>query len=119
MKLLELIEKLEAIGLYVSNEDLMMLDYEGGNGVIAFIDDNGVYYYFTITDNEFDMNAAGHAVQVRYQKRILLDKSTFTTVNHKSGEVVEIEATIIFLTMDELLTKLQQSIKSFSEFKLK
>ena len=119
MKLLELIEKLEAIGLYVDNEDLMMLDYEGGNGVIAFIDDNGVYYYFTITDNEFDMNAAGHAVQVRYQKHITIDTSAFINVKHKSGKLVEIEATIIFLTMDELLTKLQHSIKSFSELKLK
>lgn len=119
MKLLELIEKLEAIGLYVSNEDLMMLDYEGGNGVIAFIDDNGVDYYFTITDNEFDMNAAGHAVQIRYQKHITIDTSAFINVKHKSGKLVEIEATIIFLSEDELLTKLQQSIKSFSELKLK
>ena len=119
MKLLELIEKLEAIGLYVSNEDLMMLDYEGGNGVITFTDDNGVDYYFTITDNEFDMNAAGHTVRIHYKKRISLDTSNFITVNYKSGKLVEIEATIIFLTMDELLTKLQQSIKSFSEFKLK
>ena len=42
MKLLELIEKLETIGLYASNEDLMMFDYEGDNGVITFNDDNGV-----------------------------------------------------------------------------
>ena len=119
MKLLELIGKLEAIGLYASNEDLMMLDYEGGNGVITFTDDNGVDYYFTITENKFDMNAAGHAVQIRYQKRISLDTSAFINVKHKTGQLVEIEATIIFLTGDELLTKLQQAIKSFSEFKLK
>ncbi len=119
MKLLELIGKLEAIGLYAHNEDLMMLDYEGGNGVITFTDDNGVDYYFTITENEFDMNAAGHAVQIRYQKRISLDTSAFINVKHKTGQLVEIEATIIFLTEDELLTKLQQAIKSFSEFTLK
>lgn len=119
MNLLELIEKLKSIGLYVNNEDLMMLDYEGGNGVITFIDDNGVDYYFTITDNEFDMNAAGHAVQIRYQKRISFDTSAFITVKHKTGQLVEIEAIIIFLTVDELLTKLQQAIKSFSEFTLK
>lgn len=119
MNLLDLIEKLEAIGLYVNNEDLMMLDYEGGNGVITFTDDNGVDYYFTITDNEFDMNAAGHAVQVRYQKRITIDTSAFITVKYKTGQLVEIEATIIFLTENELLTKLQQAIKSFSEFTLK
>ena len=119
MNLLELIGKLEAIGLYASNEDLMMLDYEGSNGVITFNDDNGVDYYFTITDNEFDMNAAGHVVQIRYQKHITFDTSAFINVKHKSGKLVEIEATIIFLTMDELLTKLQESIKSFSEFKLK
>ena len=119
MSLLELIEKLEAISLYVNNEDLMMLDYEGGNGVITFNDENGVDYYFTITDNEFDMNGAGHTVQVRYQKHISLDTSAFITVKHKSGKLVEIEATIIFLTVDELLTKLQQAIKSFSELKLK
>ena len=114
MKLLELIGKLEAIGLYASNEDLIMLDYEGGNGVITFTDDNGVDYYFTITENEFDMNAAGHAVQIRYQKHITFDTSAFINVKHKAGKLVEIEATIIFLTMDELLTKLQQAIKSFS-----
>lgn len=119
MKLLELIEKLESIGLYASNEDLMMLDYEGGNGVITFNDDNGVEYYFTITDTEFDMNAAGHVVQIRYQKHITFDTSAFINVKHKSGKLVEIEATIIFLTEDELLTKLQQAIKSFSEFTLK
>ena len=119
MKLLELIEKLEAIGLYVSNEDLMMLDYEGGNGVITFTDDNGVDYYFTITDNEFDMNAAGHNVQIRYQKHISFDTSAFVTVKHKSGKLVEIEALIIFLTEDDLLIKLQQAIKSFSELKFK
>lgn len=119
MKLLELIEKLETIGLYASNEDLMMLDYEGGNGVITFNDDNGIDYYFTITDNEFDMNAAGHTVQIRYQKHISIDTSAFINVKHKSGKLVEIEATIIFLTVDELLTKLQQAIQSFSELKLK
>lgn len=119
MKLLELIGKLEAIGLYASNEDLMMLDYEGGNGVITFNDDNGIDYYFTITDNEFDMNAAGHTVQIRYQKHISIDTSAFINVKHKSGKLVEIEATIIFLTVDELLTKLQQAIQSFSELKLK
>lgn len=43
MNIFELIEKLEAIGLYADNDDLMMLDYEGGNGVATFIDENGVH----------------------------------------------------------------------------
>lgn len=70
MHISELVKKLDAIGLYASNEDLMMLDYEGGNGTIEFVDDNGVGYHFPITDNHFDMNAAGHAVQICYRKLV-------------------------------------------------
>lgn len=119
MNISELVEKLEAIGLYASNEDLMMLDYEGGNGFVEFTDDNGVGYYFTITDNHFDMNAAGHTVQIRYRKRICMDNSVFCVFIHKSGSLVEIEASIIFLNEDELFTRLQKAIESFAGLELK
>lgn len=119
MNISELVEKLEVIGLYASNEDLMMLDYEGGNGVIEFTDNNGVGYYFTITDNHFDMNAAGHVVQIRYHKRICMDNSVFFVFAHKSGSLVEIEASIIFLNEDELFTRLQKAIESFAGLELK
>lgn len=119
MHISELVEKLEAIGLYASNEDLMMLDYEGGSGTIEFTDDNGVGYYFPITDNHFDMNAAGHAVQICYCKRICMDNSVFCVFTNKSGSLVEIEASIIFLNEDELFTRLQKAIESFAGLELK
>lgn len=119
MNISELVEKLEAIGLYASNEDLMMLDYEGGNGTIEFVDDNGVGYYFKITDNRFDMNAAGHVVQIRYRKRICMDKSAFSLFDYKSGDIVEIKASIIFLSEDVLFARLQEAIKSFAGLELK
>lgn len=119
MNISELVEKLEVIGLYASNEDLMMLDYEGGNGVIEFTDNNGVGYYFTITDNHFDMNAAGHTVQICYRKRICMDNSVFYVFTHKSGSLVEIEASIIFLNEDELFARLQKAIESFAGLGLK
>jgi hypothetical protein len=119
MNILELVEKLDAIGLYASNEDLMMLEYEGGIGTVEFTDDNGVGYYFAITDNHFDMNAAGHTVQIRYHKRICMDNSVFCVFTHKSGSLVEIEASIIFLNEDELFTRLQKAIESFAGLELK
>lgn len=119
MYILELIEKLEAIGLYASNEDLMMLDYEGGNGTIEFTDDNGVGYYFPITDHHFDMNAAGHVIQIRYRKRICMDKSAFSLFDDKSGGVIDIKASIIFLSEDVLFTRLQKAIESFAGLELK
>lgn len=119
MNISELVEKLEAIGLYASNEDLMMLDYEGGTGTVEFTDDNGVGYYFKITDNHFDMNDAGHAVQICYRKRIHMDNSVFCVFNHKSGNSVEIEASIIFLNEDELFARLQKAIESFAGLELK
>jgi hypothetical protein len=119
MNISELVEKLEAIGLYASNEDLMMLDYEGGNGFVEFTDDNGAGYYFKITDNRFDMNAAGHVVQIRYRKRIHMDKSAFYLFDDKSGSLVEVEASIIFLNEDELFTRLQKAIESFAGLELK
>lgn len=119
MNISELVEKLDTIGLYASNEDLMMLGYEGGNDVIEFTDDNGVGYYFKITDNRFDMNAAGHAVQICYRKRICMDNSVFCVFTHKSGSLVEIEASIIFLNEDELFTRLQEAIESFAGLELK
>ena len=118
MNIFELIEKLEAIGLYADNGDLMMLDYEGGNGVATFIDENGVHYNFTITDNHFDANADGHNVQIRYSKHITMDNSVFCVFNNTSGKQVEIEASIIFLSEDELFAKLQQASKSFAGLKL-
>lgn len=119
MNILELIEKLEAIGLYASNDDLMMLDYEGGSGTVEFTDDNGVGYYFPITDHHFDMNAAGHVIQIRYRKRICMDTSTFSIFNYESGNLVEIKASIIFSSEDALFTRLQKAIESFSGLELK
>lgn len=119
MNISELVEKLESIGLYASNEDLMMLDYEGGNGTIEFVDDNGASYYFKITDNPFDMNAAGHVVRIRYSKRICMDKSAFSLFDDKSSNVIDIKASIIFLSEDVLFARLQEAIKSFAGLELK
>lgn len=119
MNIFELIEKLQVIGLYADNDDLMMLDYEGGNGVATFIDENGVHYKFTITDNHFDMNAAGHNVQIHYSKNISMDNSVFCVFNNTSGKQVEIEASIIFLSEEELITKLQKARESFAELHLR
>lgn len=119
MYILELIEKLETIGLYPDNEDLIMLDYEGGNGTVTFFDNNGVTYHFPITDNHFDMNAAGHAVQIHYRKRIVIDKSAFCVFNNNHGEQIDIEASIIFLDEETLLAKLQKAIESFAALQLR
>lgn len=119
MYILELIEKLETIGLYPDNEDLMMLDYEGGNGTVTFYDDNGVTYRFPITDHHFDMNEAGHSIQIRYRKRIEIDNSIFCVFNNNHGQYIEIEASIIFLDEETLLSKLQKAIESFAELQLK
>lgn len=119
MYISELIEKLETIGLCPDNEDLMMLDYEGGNGFVSFFDNNGVSYRFQITDNHFDMNAAGHTVQIHYCKRIVIDKSAFCVFNSNHGEQIDIEASIIFLDEETLLAKLQKAIESFATLQLK
>ena len=73
---------------------------------------------FTITDNHFDMNAAGHNVQIHYSKNISMDNSVFCVFNNISGKQVEIEASIIFLSEDELFAKLQQARESFAGLKL-
>lgn len=119
MNISELIEKLETIGLYPDNEDLMMLDYEGGNGAVTFFDNNGVSYHFPITDNHFDMNAAGHSIRIHYRKQIVIDKSEFCVFNSDHGQVINIDASIIFLDEETLLTKLQKAIESFSTLQLK
>ena len=119
MNISELIKKLETIGLYPDNEDLMMLDYEGGNGTVTFYDNNGVSYHFPIVDNHFDMNAAGHTIQMRYHKQIVIDKSAFCVFNSDHGQVINIDASIIFLDEETLLTKLQKAIESFSALQLK
>lgn len=119
MNISELIKKLETIGLYPDNEDLIMLDYEGGNGTVTFYDDNGVSYHFPISDNYFDMNAAGHTIQMRYRKQIVIDNSVFCVFNNSHGQHIDIEASIIFLDEETLLTKLQKAIESFSTLQLK
>ena len=119
MELTTLIELLAAIGLEPDNEDLMYLDYEGGCGVVTFTDENGVDYLFKITDNNFDMNAAGHNIQINYHKQLIIDKSPFVSFESEIGNTIEITANIIFLTADDMLTKLQQARDSFANLKLK
>ena len=119
MKLEDLIKKLETIGLYPDNEDLMYLDYEGGHGVIIFTDENGVDYRFKITDNQFDMNAAGHNIAISYQRQIVIDKSPFISFECESGESIQINANIIFLTEDDMMAKLQKAHDSFANLQFK
>lgn len=117
MKLEYLINKLEAIGLYPNNEDLMYLDYEGGNGVVTFEDENRVSYRFKITDNHFDMNEAGHNISMTYEKSIVIDKSPFISFECSSSDSIQIDANIIFLTEDDMMDKLKKARDSFLNLK--
>lgn len=119
MELTTLIELLATIGLEPDNEDLMYLDYEGGHGVVTFNDTNGVDYLFKITDNHFDMNAAGHNIQINYHKQLVVDKSPFISFESEFGNTIEITANIIFLTADDMVTKLQQARDSFTNLHFK
>lgn len=119
MQLTTLIELLSTIGLEPDNEDLMYLDYEGGCGVVTFTDENGVDYLFKITDNNFDMNAAGHNIQIKYHKQLIIDKTPFVSFESEFGNTIEITANIIFLTTDDMLAKLQKARDSFANLKFK
>lgn len=119
MELSTLIELLATIGLEPDNEDLMYLDYEGGHGVVTFTDEKGVDYLFKITDNHFDMNAAGHNIQINYHKQLIIDKSPFVSFESDFGNTINITANIIFLTADDMLAKLQQAQDSFANLHFK
>ena len=119
MQLTTLIELLATIGLEPDNEDLMYLDYEGGYGVVTFNDANGVDYLFKITENNFDMNAAGHNIQINYHKQLIIDKSPFVSFESDFGNTINITANIIFLTVDDMLAKLQQARDSFANLHFK